>query len=305
MVQKIERYVGAVGAVVYLSIFFHTPSFPTPDKILIFAVLVAMIFGQARALLKRFVPFVALLLVYESFRGLVPHLNNHVNFWLLPAADRFLFLGHLPTVLLQGWLWHGQVMWYDFVFYVAYMLHFVLPFALAVLIWKTRESQYWRYVTSFLIVSFSGFITFLVFPAAPPWMAAERGLIEPITRVSSHVWYALGIHDFPSLYNKISPNPVAAMPSLHAAYALLFALYVTVLFTTRWRWFAWLYPVLIWVGTTYQGEHYVIDVIVGIFYALLSYWVAPYALDAMVNVWHNIRKRLFGNKQKHAKVKTH
>jgi membrane-associated phospholipid phosphatase len=107
-------------------------------------------------------------------------------------------------------------------------------------------------------------------------MANDRSLIEPITRVSSAVWAAFGIHDFPSVYNKISPNPVAAMPSLHAAYSMLFALFITTLFKSRWRWLAWIYPLLIWVGTVYQGEHYAIDAIVGIIYAVIAFIISPY-----------------------------
>ncbi|HSX27810.1 MAG TPA: phosphatase PAP2 family protein [Patescibacteria group bacterium] len=271
MLKNPSRVVGLIGAVIFLVIFVHAPSFPTPDKLLVFATFVAMIFAQAKELLRRFVPFVALLLVYESFRGIVPHLNSHVNYSLLIHADKLLFWGHLPTTLLQNWLWQGHVSWYDFVFYLAYMLHFVLPFVLAIFIWKLKESSYWQFVTTYLVVSFMGFLTFLLFPAAPPWMASDRHIIEPIVRISSNVWFALGIHDFPSFYNKISPNPVAAVPSLHAAYSFLFALFITKLFKSKYRWLAWIYPLLIWVGTVYQGEHYAIDAIIGVLYAWISY----------------------------------
>lgn len=286
-----SRVIGAIGTVVYLAVFIRTPSFPTPDKLLVFLTLAAMAAGQARELLKRFVPFVALLLVYESFRGLVPGLNQRVNFMFMPAADRFMFFGHLPTAALQHLWWHGSVMWYDFVFYGAYTLHFVLPFALAVLVWKLREKHYWPVVTAFLLVSFMGFLTFLAFPAAPPWMANDLRLIEPITHVSSAIWAAFGIHDFPSVYNKISPNPVAAMPSLHAAYSTLFALYLTRLFKTKWRWLAWTYPALIWVGTTYMGEHYVIDIVVGIVYALISYLAAPFIVVYVQKIIERLLRR--------------
>ncbi len=289
MQRKIFVGIGVVGTIACLAVFTAQPSFPTPDKLLVFAIFVAMLFGQAKELTKRLAPFVALLLVYESFRGIADHLNNHVNYMFMPEADKFLFFGHLPTTVLQGWWWHGAVQWYDFVFYLAYMMHFVLPIALAVLIWKTRDSQYWRFVTTYVVLSFAGFFTYLVFPAAPPWMASDMGLIEPITRVSSQVWSALGIHDFPSLYNDISPNPVAAVPSLHAAYALLFALFLTVLYKTRWRLLAWIYPVLIWTGTVYQGEHYVIDAVLGVIYAGLAYLLAPYVIKGIGLGWNKLK----------------
>ncbi len=289
MQQKILRSLGVLGTTVCIVVFARRPSFPTPDKLLVFGACVALSFNQGWQFIKRFLPFVVLLLVYESFRGLVPHLNTHVDFTVLPAIDRFLFLGNLPTVLLQNLLWHGQVQWYDFVFYMVYMLHFVLPLGLAVLIWKVREKDYWSYVTAYVTVSFAGFLTFLAFPAAPPWMASDMGLIEPITRISSKVWFALGVNDFPSLYNRISPNPVAAMPSLHAAYATLFALFVFKLFKeSKWRFISLAYPILIYIGTVYQGEHYAIDEIAGAVYALAAFWATPHILRALKQVRQKI-----------------
>lgn len=240
-------------------------------------------------MLKRFVPFVGLLLVYESFRGIVPHLNNHVHYTWMADVDKLLFFGQLPTAWLQHHLWHGHVQWFDFVLYITYMMHFVLPFALAFLVWELRDKHYWHYVTSYITVSFAGFLTFLAFPAAPPWMASDKGFIEPITRISSSVWAHLGIHDFPSVYNKISPNPVAAVPSLHAAYATLFAIFVFTLFKkSAWKYLSLLYPAFIYFGTVYQGEHYAIDELLGGVYAVGAYFAAPYVIRALLKLWNPI-----------------
>lgn len=286
MGRTIFRIIGAVGAIAFIGVFIYKPSFPTPDKILVLFTLVAMAFGQAKELLRRFMPFIMLLFVYDLFRGLVPYLNKNVDYSLLPAADRLMFFGQLPTVILQDLLWQGRVMWYDFVFYGAYILHFVLPFVLAVMVWKKRAMQYWRLITAYVVLSFAGFFTFLLFPAAPPWLASDLSLIEPITRISSEVWHAFGIQDFPSLYNKISPNPVAAMPSLHSAYATLFALVIMILFkNNKLKWLAWIYPILIWIGTVYQGEHYALDAVAGVVYAWLSWLAAPYVLGKIKSIY--------------------
>lgn len=290
MPRQFTRLVGLVGTAVTLIIYLRAPSFPTPDKLLIFLTFAFMAWGQGWAFFKRLAPFVALLLVYESFRGLADGLNSHVNFSFMIDADKLLGLGQLPTVVLQNWLWHGSVHWYDFFFYIFYMLHFVLPFGLALLIWKLRVKQYWRYITSFLLVSFGGFLTYLLFPAAPPWMAQDRGLIEPITRISSHVWSALGVQDFPSVYNKISPNAVAAMPSLHAAYATLVSIYAIRLFKTRWRWAVLVYPFAIYFGTVYQGEHYLIDELAGGLYAVAGYFAAPWVLRKISRLIRRVRR---------------
>lgn len=292
-IRKISylQWFGAAATVVSLAIFIQEPSWPTPDKLLVFATFVCMIFGQTKEMLKRFVPFVGLLLVYESFRGIVPKINHNVNFMWMPDVDRLISFGQLPTLWLQERLWHGNVQWYDFMLYITYMLHFVLPFALAFIVWKKRESQYWRYASAFLLVSFAGFITYVLFPAAPPWMASDLGYIEPIERVSSHVWAALGIHDFPSVYNKISPNPVAAVPSLHAAYATLFAMFAITLFKTRWRYVSLIYPIFIYFGTVYQGEHYVIDELLGSLYAVGAFFAAPYVVRNFQKTWQAIARR--------------
>ncbi len=270
------RALGAGGAIACLVIFAMEPSWPTPDKLIIFLTFVFLAVGQAKAMLKRLLPFVVLLLVYESFRGIIPSLNTRVEYQWMIDADRWLFFGTLPTETLQHWFWHGRTAWYDFAFYITYMLHFILPIGLAILIWKFREKLYWQYIATFLLVSFLGFLTFLAFPAAPPWLAAEKELIPPITRVSSEVWAALGITDFPSVYNKISPNPVAAVPSLHAAYATLLLIFVYKAFGKKWALLAAIYPLIIYVGTVYSGEHYAIDEILGALYAIAAYFVVKW-----------------------------
>lgn len=234
-------------------------------------------FNQALALLKHLVPFVGLLLLYESFRSVADRLNSHVNYSLAPHFDKFVF-GGLPTKILQNWLWHGRVQWYDFIFYLAYMAHFILPMGLAILVWKTREKEYWRVITTYLTVAFAAFVTFFLFPAAPPWLAAQNHYIEPIRRVSSDVWAALGLHNFPSFYNHIAANPVAAVPSLHAAWATLLVLFVARLYGRRWAAVALIYPFLIFVGTVYQGEHYGFDVFCGVAYAVAGYLLTPYLI---------------------------
>ena len=284
-----SQIIGIVASIASIAIFVHDPSFPTPDKLLVFATFVSLIFKQAGEMLKRFVPFVGLLLVYESFRGIVPHLNNHVHYTWMPNVDKFLFFGHLPTAWLQQHIWPGHVQWFDFVLYLTYMMHFVLPFALAFVVWKLREAHYWHYAMSYITVSFAGFLTFLAFPAAPPWMASDNGYIEHIVRISSSVWAELGIHDFPSVYNKLSPNPVAAVPSLHAAYATLFAIFAFKLFKeTKWKYLSLLYPAFIYFGTVYMGEHYAIDEILGGVYAVGAYFAAPYVIRAVQKLWRPI-----------------
>lgn len=270
--KRFWQYIGIIGTTACVVLFIHEPSFPTPDKLLVFLTFVFLCFNQGLELLKRLAPFVVILLIYESFRGVADALNTNVHFTFMARFDEWLF-GSLPTATLQNWWWHGHVQWYDFVLYAPYLLHFAFPVGLVILVWKLRESYYWHAISMYIVVSLGGFLTYLFYPAAPPWMASDLGYIQPITRISSNVWFALGIHDFPSLYNKISPNAVAAVPSLHAAYAVLFSMIVFKLFGKKLGLLSLIYPVLLSIGIVYQGEHYVFDVILGALYAVGAYYL--------------------------------
>lgn len=228
-------------------------------------------------MLLRFGPFVLVLLAYESFRSVADQLNTHVNYSLAPRIDELTF-GNLPTVYLQNWLWHGQVSWYDYALYLPYTLHFVLPIALGVLVWKTRAKEYWRVVSTYSLVAFMAFVTYLALPAAPPWLASQNHYIAPITRISSDVWSHLGLKDFPSFYNQITPNTVAAIPSLHTAWAVLLSIFIFRLFGRRWGLLSLLYPFAIMFGTIYQGEHYAFDAFAGAAYGAVAYLVTPYLM---------------------------
>jgi hypothetical protein len=256
------------------TIFAFKRNFWTPDTLFIVLLALAVVFGKARPFLVRFVPFIGLLLVYDSFRGIADDLNKSVHFTEMIHFDRIVFGGTLPTEWLQRLWWHGHVNWYDFYFYFLYTMHFLAPVLVALLIWWKRDKLYWSYMWGFIFLSFAGFLTYVIFPAAPPWMASELGYIGPIHRISSDIWSAMGITNFSEVYSKLSPNEVAAVPSLHAAYPTLLVLFVAKAFTWRRAWWLWLYPISMWIGVVYLGEHYVFDVVLGIAYAVGAYYLS-------------------------------
>jgi hypothetical protein len=287
-ISKALQIVGIAGTAICVGLFIAEPSFPTPDKLLIFLMFVFMILHQAKEMLKRLLPFVAGILVYESFRGLAHQLNTHVDYSFAPHVDRLLF-GQLPTVTLQNWLWHGHAQWFDYALYIPYMTFFVVPIALALVVWKTKDHYYWQAVTSYMTLLFMAFVTFFLFPAAPPWMASDNGYIEHVHRISTDVWYGLGIRDFPSVYHHIAPNPVAAVPSLHAAFAVLFSILVFKLYGRRWGAVSLIYPLSNIFGIIYEGEHYAFDAILGTAYAFAAYFAAPHILKLIERSWTRLK----------------
>lgn len=277
--HKVRYSLAIVYAIAMLAVVIFVRAFWTPDIIFITLLGFFIILGEGKQFLLYFLPFIVLLLSYEKLRSLAPLLNSHVHYTEMIQFDRWLFGGTTPTQTLQHTLFHGYVQWYDFALYLLYMMHFIVPLLLAVVIWRTQIKYYWRFVISLLILSFAGFITYVAFPAAPPWLASEKGILTPqIVHISSSIWQAFGVNNFSSFYNRLSPNLVAAVPSLHAAYPFLFALIIRKIWGNKWFALAMLYPLAIWFGVVYLGEHYVIDVLLGVVYATLSYIAAPHLL---------------------------
>ena len=259
-----------LAALIYVIVFWR--AIWTPDLLFFMFLGICVLYGKGRQFLFKFGPFVVLLLAYDSLRSIAPFLNSRVNYWEMIHFDRFIAGGELPTVILQQWWYNGSVSWFDYYFYLLYMCHFLVPVIAGLIIWKYRESDFNRFVVSFVVLSYAAFITYVLFPAAPPWMASELGLIPNIHKISTDIWWSLGVTDFPSLYRTLSPNLVAAVPSLHSAYPLLISIFVFRGFGKKWGTISLIYPISIWIGIVYMGEHYVFDIVVGVAYVFMSYF---------------------------------
>src|SRR5207302_8653926 len=79
--------------------------------------------GWARGVVLEWLPFIAILIAYDSLRGSAAHTFG-VHYLPQLQADQWLFGGSAPTVSLQHSLWHGHVSWYDVIFWLVYLSHF-------------------------------------------------------------------------------------------------------------------------------------------------------------------------------------
>jgi hypothetical protein len=154
-----------------------------------------------------------------------------------------------------------------------YFSHFVAALGVAVVLWMRNRARWASFMRRWFALSLLGLITYFAYPAAPPWWAAKFGLLSEVARISTRGWQAIGLHGAGNVLNagQIAANPVAAMPSLHTA----FALFVVVFFFDRLRrrWWPLLlaYPAAMTFTLVYTGEHYVIDVLVGWVYVGLAF----------------------------------
>jgi hypothetical protein len=239
----------------------------TPDIIFLLLAVGFVWRGNRWPFIRDFGPFILLLLSYDAMRGFADDLGGQVHVGYPIAIDKALFFGHVPTVVLQGWLFDpNSPHWYDYGAALLHILHFIVPLFFAAIIWQHYRQHYWPFVISLLLTSYAAFVTFMLVPTAPPWAAGLMGDLP-----GAHLVHE-GLPALASVYNTFSPNQVAAMPSLHAAYPWLFLLFA-------WRIWGWratplaLYPAAVYFAIVYLGHHYVADLLGGMVYATTAYVV--------------------------------
>src|SRR5439155_19435120 len=126
---------------------------------------------------RDWVPVVVLLEVYNLSRGFAdngatPHVLELVH------ADRAMFGwltgGPVPTVWLQQHLYDPAVIhWWDVLASWVYFSHFVAGLGVAVVLWLRDRTRWAAFMRRWFVLSAAGLVTYFVYPAAPPWWAAQ------------------------------------------------------------------------------------------------------------------------------------
>jgi membrane-associated phospholipid phosphatase len=234
----------------------------------------------ARGLLVEWLPFASVLFLYDLLRGYSDGLVTGARTLPQLRADEWLFGGTAPTVWLQEHLWHGaaDLRWYDYATWGVYVTHFLATPLLAAVLWIAASPRFGRFIATVVVLALAGLTTYTLFPAVPPWLASVHGVLAPTERIVPEVWASVHWANLDAVFQTGSQyaNDVAAMPSLHAAYSLLIALFLWDLVPTRYRWLrvpVALYPVAMALALVYGAEHYVVDILVGWIYAVAAYWL--------------------------------
>ncbi|HEX2883183.1 MAG TPA: phosphatase PAP2 family protein [Candidatus Limnocylindria bacterium] len=290
--QRTERWLitGVIGyAGLVVALMFAGGLRITPDVLVVALGLVAVLLGRTRLFLRDWIPFVVIFLAYELMRGIADDAGFPVHVEDVAAIELAIFGGTLPTAWLQERMAPAEgVGAAAIVATVLYMLHFALPVATGFLLWVWRRPRYHDYLAAFVLLSFAGFVTFLLLPVAPPWLAAQWGVLigtdgEPLLRylkpdafaaIAEFLGYPDGNELSSYVFYGVNPNGVAAFPSLHAGYPFLSFLVLRQAFG-RIGYLALAYAAAVWWAIVFTGDHYVVDVVAGIAYAWAVYLVAP------------------------------
>ena len=219
------RYLRTAALIAYVIAFIWsgvTNGIPT-DRIAVLAWVlggfVAGNLGRSRErqwlMLRDFSLFVAMWFAYDYSRGIADQLGMPIQVFAPRNVDRFFFFGTDPNVWMQSHFYEAaSVRWYDVVGSMVYFTHFCVPMAAAVALWIRNRDQWVRYMRRLATVLFMGVATFIVFPAAPPWMAARDGhLSAKLARPAVRGWRHLGLDTVSNVIERGREvvNPVAAV----------------------------------------------------------------------------------------------
>jgi membrane-associated phospholipid phosphatase len=250
--------------VVYLALIFGVMLWRgvsiEPEWTLLALLLIAVALGRGRTFIGDWTPFLLLFFAYEAMRGFAAKTGFAPHD--LSGLERTLFVGAIPTLVLQKAFYHpGVVGIQDIVAMVFYFMHFVLPIVVGFIFWINSREHYWRYIAALLLMCFLAFGTYLFWPSAPPWYQLPN-----VVKINDRTVHALwGYTLVTPIYHSFNPNQFAAFPSLHAAFPALAMVYAW----SRYRALAiglafWTAAVV--VSIVYLGEHYVVDALAGFVY---------------------------------------
>jgi membrane-associated phospholipid phosphatase len=230
--------------------------------------------GGPGAIVRDWVPLGLVLAAYDLSRGMADSLGMPVLRGGLVRVEQAICGGVVPTVWAQDRLgpFTGPVRWWEVPISFVYLSHFVVPFAVLGVLWARERPAFRSYRDTLLVLTGLGLATYVLLPAAPPWMASRDGLIGPVRRVVLRGMEPFGLDLGTTLvtYGPRYGNAVAALPSLHVGWSTMSALYLARRVRRRWWPLLALYPVWMGVALVVSGEHYVVDVLLGAAYAVVA-----------------------------------
>jgi hypothetical protein len=142
--------------------------------------------------------------------------------------------------------------------------HFVVTLGLLGLLWWRRADIYRPLRNVLVLVNVLAFVVFWRYPVAPPRMLVHQGFSDVVA--STH---AFGSWHTGSLASQA--NQLAAMPSLHIAWAVWCTLAVWSMSKRRsLRGLAVLYPCLTAFAVLATGNHFVLDIVGGLAVAAVA-----------------------------------
>ncbi len=140
------------------------------------------------------------------------------------------------------------------------LAHLTVTLGVLVVCYVRRPDIYRSARNALILINVVGLIIYWTYPVAPPRLLPGTAFID-VTEVT-------GAADASTTS---APNPYAAMPSLHTAWAVWVTVVALILFSAWWlRLLAVLYPILTVAVIVTTGNHYLLDTVAGALVAVAA-----------------------------------
>jgi inositol phosphorylceramide synthase catalytic subunit len=245
--------------------------------------LVVPLLAYATHKTKRFfvgmVPFICTGVMYDSTRFLKNWGLNETTVHVCDLWEMERKLFGIPTafgrVAVADYFHDHHRLWADLLCAIPYGTFFFIVLAYGVYLYFRDFTGMRRFGWAFLLMSAAGFLTYHIYPAAPPWYLRLHGCTVDLQAHSSagaalmRVDSWTGFPFFDGLYGRAS-EVFGAMPSLHVAFPLLTGL-------AAWKNHGWpvrllfaLFYLSMCFSALYLDHHWVLDIVAGSLYAVVA-----------------------------------
>jgi hypothetical protein len=130
-------------------------------------------------------------------------------------------------------------------------------------VYLRRHDAFARLRNTILLANVLGLVGYVLVPTAPPRMFPDFGFADTLGSIGG-LNHGSGLIEFAS-------NPYAAMPSLHAADALILGVTLAYVCRSKLAKAAWLlWPLWVWFSVMATANHFWLDVVAGVAVALVA-----------------------------------
>lgn len=126
-----------------------------------------------------------------------------------------------------------------------------------------RYEHFIRFRNLLMLANVLGLVGYVLLPTAPPRYFPELGFVDTLA--------AVGTANHGSALVQLASNPYAAMPSLHAADALIVGVTLAIIVRRPWAKALWLlWPAWVWFAVIATANHFWLDIAAGVAVAIAA-----------------------------------
>jgi len=196
------------------------------------------------------------LAAYQAARGVADRDPSRAfeNGWrVIDLEQRLAGLGELT---FQGWTQSSHFL-AELVSWTYWNSEFTVIGIALLWVYLRRNDAFTRFRNTILLANVLGLIGYVLLPTAPPRFFTSMGFTDTLGQLG-------GLNHGSGLI-ELASNPYAAMPSLHAADALIVGIVLASVarhWPVRILWLLW--PVWVWFAVMATGNHFWLDVFAGV-----------------------------------------